>query len=148
MLSQNRKHGLFVICAHQNLSQIDAQGRETMISCTRIKIVGYNSHKDLKAMSDELGIDVQLLKELKVGEFYIKIGANEAFKIIITDKYLGNKASISDELWKKIRKYQLKHYYRKLNDDTIEVKTTSETKIDVSNKTSMLPVPPSFDEDL
>ena len=148
MLSQNRKHGLFVICAHQNLSQIDAQGRETMTSCTRIKIVGYNSHKDLKAMSDELGIDVEMLKKLKVGEFYVKIRASDAFKIVTTDKYLDNKASVSDELWKKIRKYQLKHYYRKLNDDTIEVKVTSDTKIDVSNKASMLPAPPSFDEDL
>jgi len=148
MLSESAKNKLFILAAHQHLSQLDTKCKDALISASHIIAVGQNSKKDLKTMAEEIEVKLESLQSLQQGEFYIKTGTNPAIKIVTTDKYLGNKYSISHEQWIKHLKYQIKHYYRKLNDDTIEVETTSETKNDNSSKAPMLPIPSSFDETL
>lgn len=145
MLSESRKNNLSVICAHQNLSQIDGKSRDNIMSGANIKIVGMNSSKDLKVMSEEIEVDIQALKDLQKGEFFIKNGSNEAVKIITSTKYLGNKCSISNAQWEKHLKYQKKHYYKSVNVNEEETQTSfNDVKTDNSDHGS-LPIP-EFDD--
>ncbi len=141
ILSESRKNNLFILGAHQHLSQLDMQSRDGILSAANIIVVGKNSKKDLKIMAEEIGVDIKLLETLKPGEFYIKVGSNDALRIKTIDKYLGNKFSISDELWKKHLKYQIKHYYKKI-DNVSEEQSQICTYHD---KTPSLPIP-KFDE--
>jgi hypothetical protein len=142
ILSESRKNNLFILAAHQHLSQLDTKSRDGILSAANIIIVGKNSKKDLKIMSEEIGVGIELLENLKTGEFYIKIGSNNAIKIVTTDKYIGNKHSISDEAWKMHLKYQRKHYYKK-----IDVDLENTTKKILSNTSEDTPLPtPNFDE--
>lgn len=137
LLSESRKYKLSVICAHQNLSQIDMKTRDSLMSNTHIKIVGNNSIKDLKLMSDELEIDVSLLKNLNVGEFYFKVGNKAPAKIVASDKFIGDKGAIPELQWKQHLKYWKKHYYKKVIDTTKE--SVDVHSIDDSN--TSLPIP-------
>lgn len=138
MLSESRKNNLSILGAHQYLSQLDVKSRDGIMSGANIKIVGRNSNKDLNVMAEEIEVDVQLLKSLKIGEFYVKVGSNNAIKIITTDMLLGNKNSISDEIWKKNLKYQKKHYYKKVIDST-EI-SSLDVIVDKSTE-SIFPIP-------
>ena len=141
MLAESAKNHLSVICIHQYLSQIDTKTKDAVLSNTNVKIIGKNSHKDLKVMADELEIDVSLLKNLKKGEFYIKVGTKEAVKIVTTDKALGDKMSISDRQWKEHLKYQKKHYYKKIIDTPSTIEGVSNDIADSSNTDTALPIP-------
>ncbi len=143
ILSESRKNNLFILGAHQHLAQLDTKSREGFLSAANIIVVGKNLKNDLKIMSEEIGVNIESLKNLKICEFYIKVGSNNAIKIVITDKYLGNKLSISNELWKKHLKYQRKHYYKKIDVD-LEDSTAKEISDDYTKNTS-LPIP-KFDE--
>jgi len=118
ILSESAKNNLFILGAHQYLSQLTEKSKDGLMSGANIKIVGRNSNKDLKVMADEIEITLSELKSLKQGEFFIKISSNNAFKIKTTDKYLGNQYAISDELWEKHLKYQKNHYYKKIVNST------------------------------
>lgn len=144
ILSESRKNNLFILGAHQHLSQLDTKSRDGILSAANIIVVGKNSRKDLKIMSEEIGINIESLENLKTGEFYIKIGSNDAIKIVTTDKYLGNKHSIPDELWEKHLKYQIKHYYKRIDVDLED--TTIKTKPDDFARNPSLPIP-KFDEE-
>lgn len=140
MLSESRKNNLFILGAHQYLSQLDSKSKDGLMSGAHIKIVGKNSHKDLKVMAEEIQVDLQSLTNLTTGEFYIKVGSKEAFKIITTDERLGNKGAITDELWKKHLKYQKKRYYKEVID-AIVVDNPSNDSADESNTARTLPIP-------
>ncbi len=124
ILSESSKNNLFILGAHQYLSQLTMKSKDGLMSGANIKIVGRNSNKDLKVMAEEIEVDLQSLKDLKQGEFYIKVGSNNAIKIKTTDKYLDNKNTIPDALWRKHLKYQKKHYYKKVIE-TPEVESPS-----------------------
>lgn len=140
ILSESGKNNLSILGAHQYLSQLDGKSKDGLMSGANIKIVGRNSSKDLKIMAEEIEVDIQSLKNLKTGEFYIKVGSSCAVKIVTTDKYLGNNRSISDELWKKILKYQKKHYYKKIAG-VIGVENLSDNITDDSNANIIFPIP-------
>lgn len=136
MLSESRKNNLYILGAHQYSSQLSNKSKDALMSAANIKIVGKNSLKDLKMMAEEIQVDLQSLSTLKIGEFYIKVGSNNAIKIVTTNERLGNKTAISDELWKKHLKYQKKHYYKKVID-TIVVEDSLNDIVDESS----LPIP-------
>lgn len=140
MLSESAKNNLFILGAHQYLAQLDSKSKDALMSGANIKIVGRNSHKDLKMMAEEIQIDLQALTNLTTGQFYIKVGSKEAFKIITTDERLGNKGSITDELWKKHLKYQQKRYYKEVIN-AIVVDNSSDDSADESNTARTLPIP-------
>jgi DNA helicase HerA-like ATPase len=139
MLSESAKNNLSILGAHQYLSQLDVKSRDSLMSNTSIKIVGRSSNKDLKIMSEELEVDIQSLKNLQIGEFFIKIDSDEAFKIKTTDKYIDDKSGISEELWKSILKYQKKKYYKKIDDMTNE--HISNNSINAEKTSTSLPIP-------
>lgn len=139
MLSESAKNNLFILGAHQYLAQLDGKSKDALMSGANIKIVGRNSHKDLKVMADEIQIDLQSLTSLTTGEFYIKVGSEDAFKIVTTDERLGNKGSIEDALWKRHLKHQEKHYYKEVID-AIVVENSSDDIVDKSNTARTLPM--------
>jgi len=140
MLSESRKNNLYIVGAHQYSSQLTSKSKDALMSGANIKIVGKNSHKDLKMMAEEIQVDLQSLTNLKRGEFYIKVGSNNAIKIVTTDKWVKNNLAISDELWKKHLKYQKKHYYKEVIDAII-VENSSDDSVDESNTARTLPLP-------
>lgn len=145
ILSESAKNNLFILGAHQYLSQLDGKSKDALMSGANIKIIGKNSNKDLKAMAEEIEVDIQSLKSLKQGEFFVKVGSNPAVKIITTDKFLGNNGSIDEILWKQILKYQRKKYYKKIEVATA-IDAQIEAIVDNSNLGTSLPIP-NFDEE-
>lgn len=140
ILSESGKYNLSILGAHQYLSQLDGRSKDGLMSGAHIKIVGRNSSKDLRVMAEEIEVDIQSLKSLKTGEFFIKVGSQRAAKVITTDKYLGNKLAIADELWNKHLKYQKKHYYRKITNAN-KVASSSDNTVEDSNVDTSLPIP-------
>lgn len=143
MLSESAKNKLFILGAHQYSSQLTTKSKEGLMSAASIKVVGRNSNKDLKMMAEEIEVDLPQLKSLKQGQFFIKVGANNAIKIATSDKYLGDKIGISDEKWKKHLKYQIKHYYKKvsINEETSVVPTNDISTTNNSKDGASLPIP-------
>jgi len=139
MLVESRKNHLSVVCSNQHLSQLDTQTRDAVLS-SNIKIVGKNSIKDLKVMSEEIDVDLKSLKSLEKGEFYIKVGSNPAVRFRTTDKFIDNNHSISDKLWEKHLKYQKKHYYKNIIIDEVD------TNPSITENSNVLPTP-KFDID-
>lgn len=140
ILSESGKNNLFIAMAHQYLTQLDTTSRDGVLSGANIFVVGKNSDKELNAMAKQIEVDVSLLKNLKRGEFYIKVASNNAVKIVTTNKYIDDKYSMSEIEWKKVKKYQRKRYYKKI-DETIE----DISIVSIPDKTPSLPVP-KFDE--
>lgn len=140
ILSESAKNNLFILGAHQYLSQLDNKSKDGLMSGANIKIIGKNSNKDLKAMSEEIEVDIHALKSLKQGEFYVKVGSNTAIKIITTDRFLGNNGSIDEYLWKQILKHQRKTYYRKIETvNSSMLESCNELQFDTEN--TLLPIP-------
>jgi len=140
MLSESAKNNLFILGAHQYLSQLTGKSRDGLMSGAGVKVVGRNAIKDLKVMSEEVEVDVELLKKLNQGEFYIKNGSNIAQKAITIDKYLDNNDSIPDEQWKRHLKYQRKRFYRKVVN-TVKVKASSSNEVNSVDEGTALPIP-------
>ena len=138
ILSESRKYNLSVICAHQNLSQIDTKTRDSLLSNTHIKIIGKNANKDIKIMSSEIGVTIEELANLQNNEFYSRVDSEAPIKFIGTDKFLGDKEAISELQWKQHLKYWKKHYYKKMIDTTV-VESVDDDTIDNSN--ASLPIP-------
>lgn len=145
MLSESAKNHLFIIGAHQYLSQLDVKSRDALMSAASIKIVGRNSDKDLKAMGEEIEVDLQSLKRLKQGQFYIKCGSAIATKAATTDRFLDDNDSVDEQMWKQILKFQKKRYYKKIVSHDIVMEVQSDTVTEDSTTNKSLPIP-SFDD--
>ena len=139
MLSESGKNKLFLVCSHQHLQQLDNKNIDSILSASGIKIVGKNSTKNLTKMAVEMDIDVNLLENLKVGEFYVQIGSESAFKITTTDQYIDDKNETDRYTYKKIVKYILKKYYRKTVNESNTL--TESTIIESDSHVSTLPIP-------
>lgn len=116
ILTESRKYKLFMTFAHQLLSQLDAKLKEIILSNTNIKIVGKNSHKNLKVMKAEIQVDTKEMENLSPGEFYAKVGSKQAFKIKTSDKLLNDNAAIDEKKWQEHVQYQLDNYYRVIEE--------------------------------
>ena len=61
--------------------------------------------------------EIKQLEALKQGEFFLKVGANEAIKIKTTDKFIN--MEIDEGKHQEHIAYQLEHYYTKIEDENI-----------------------------
>lgn len=127
ILSESRNYKLYVTFAHQTLKQMPNKLEDMVLSCSNIKIVGQNSHQNLIEMSKEIQVDIKQLKALKKGEFFLKVGANEAIKIKTTDKFIN--IEIDEEKYQEHIAYQLEHYYTKIEDENIIEAVADDSKI-------------------
>lgn len=115
-LNESRKNNLCLFGAHQHLSQLDKENKDAMLSASNIIIVGKNSQSDLLTMSKELDVDIESLKQLNKGEFFIKIGTKKAFKIQTNIDYMKNLyASDSFTIIDNNFRYQKEKYYKKID---------------------------------
>jgi len=138
ILSESRKYKLSVICANQNLSDIDTKTENSLMTNTHIKIVGKCSYKDAKAMADEIGLNTQQLMCLQKGEFYAKVNSNTPIKIMATEKFLRDNDALPDMQWKQHQKYWRKEYCTKIIDATV-IESTNDNV--VNHSTPSLPIP-------
>lgn len=139
ILSESGKNNLFITMAHQYLTQLDTKSRDGVLSGANIFVVGKNSDKELNAMAQQIGVDISLLKNLRRGEFYIKVSSNNAIKVATTDKYIDDKYSMSEIEWKRINKYQRKKFYKKI--DVEENDVPNKVEDNTSNINNSLPIP-------
>jgi len=126
IFTESRKYGLSATLSHQNIDQLDKKIKSIILSNANIKIVGKCSHDDLKIMSKEIQVDLKEMKDLNVGEFFLKVGNKPAVKIMNTDKLLGSKSAvIDDNEWQEHLQYQLDNYYRDVEDETLPIKISN-----------------------
>lgn len=126
ILAEARNYKLYVTFAHQTLKQIGDKLEDMVLSCTNIKLIGQNSHKNLIKMTKEIQVDIKQLEALKQGEFFLKVGANEAIKIKTTDKFVN--MEIDEEIHQEYIAYQLEHYYTKIEDENIIEAVSDDSK--------------------
>lgn len=112
-LTQLRKYGLHLVLANQYVGQnIDTQLQKALFS-SGVKIIGKNEIKSSKSTGGEIDVKFEEIKNLKVGEFFIKNGSSPALKIKVPKILLGNNNAMSDEEWQQVENHNLGQYYSK-----------------------------------
>lgn len=82
--TEARKYKLFLTLANQTIGQnMDASLTRDLLSSTGVKFVGQNGVDTLSKMGREIGVSVEDLQGLKVGEFYLKTNSFQSRKIYI-----------------------------------------------------------------
>ena len=75
-----RKFGLFMILAHQHIQQIaDREIRGSVLANTVNKIAGMSNTETRQAISREMGIEAEVLGNLRPGNFWGRFGSEEPF---------------------------------------------------------------------
>lgn len=123
ILTEAGKYNLYLTMANQAVSQYkNTNFRDIILSMTDAKIIGKNSNQTFEAMNRALNekLDVEKLSK---GEFYISVGENEIVKIQNTNRFLDEKEHISDEELQEQKQYQLKCYYRSIQEQVLEQPT-------------------------
>lgn len=111
-LAELRKFGFHFVLATQNLTQLDTDTANNVLSNTNIKIVGQNDPLTNKKMSVQIGVDDDNLNRLKVGQFYIKARSSDNAQYIeVPNNLIDKKASVKAEKWEQIKAEQLNKYY-------------------------------------
>lgn len=125
ILTETRKYALHLTLAHQYYGQdMSTALNDTIASNTAVKITGLNNHKSLTAFAKETGADMDVMKKLSVGEFYLKEGKNSGIKIKAPAHLVDGKNAMNQTQWQAIKKEQLKRYYRVFNE-TEAIKNSS-----------------------
>ncbi len=115
--------------ANQAVSQYkNANFRDIILSMTNAKIIGKNSNQTLEAMNKTLNVKLDVEK-LSKGEFYISVGENEIVKVQNTNRFLDEKEHISDEQLEEQKQYQLKCYYRPIQEQLVVEPTETDLHI-------------------
>lgn len=90
-----------------------------------VKVAGKNEKKSLTAISNEIDISVEVLKNLRVGEFYVQSGNGKTMKIKTSNLILGSRHSMNKKAWQKLRQSNIFKYYAK-----ISTKRDEESEVD------------------
>lgn len=110
ILTENRKYGLHLTLAQQTFAQdMDRDLAAAVIGNTAIKIAGMNDVKTLKPMDERMGVGIDAMQKLAVGQFFVKVsGSTPAFKLIAPRL----RDHIDAEAWGKVVAEQLAAFYR------------------------------------
>jgi hypothetical protein len=132
ILSESRKFTLYLILAHQFISQLEnTRIRESILSNTKIKITGMNAYTHNQAMSKQFRVKTEELEQLKdVGEFYFRKDNDTAFKFKSSTKFIDIKFTHTQiHKWEKELKNQLNSYYAKVEKkDSLFITLPNEKK--------------------
>jgi hypothetical protein len=124
ILTESRKYNLFLTMAHQFITQLeDTRIKDAILSNTNIKLVGKNGHKTLNEMSKEIKVSVEELEQLEQGEFFVKVGKNQALKIYNTplNSYYFTKNK-DENRWEK--EFLIEFFYAKPTQSKLVIKTS------------------------
>jgi energy-coupling factor transporter ATP-binding protein EcfA2 len=110
ILTESRKYGLHLTLAQQTFAQdMDKELAAAVLGNTAVKFCGMNDVKTLKPMDERMGVGIEAMQMLTVGQFFVKVSGNTpAFKLIVprvTER-------IDSATWKTLKEAQLRDYYR------------------------------------
>ncbi|MDD2382914.1 MAG: DUF87 domain-containing protein [Sulfurospirillaceae bacterium] len=129
ILTEAGKYNLYLTMANPAVSQYKtANFRDIILSMTDAKIIGKNSNETLEAMNRALNTKLDVEK-LSKGQFYISVGENEIVKVQNTNRFLDEKEDISDEQLQEQKQYQLKYYYRTIQEQVVAQPTETDLHI-------------------
>jgi hypothetical protein len=127
ILTEAGKYNLYLTMANQAISQYkNTNLRDIILSMTDAKIIGKNSNDTLIAMNKTLNTKLEDVENLSKGEFYSSIANNGVVKFKNTGRFLDESEENSFDKQEEIKKYQLEHYYRPLNDANIKTLTSED----------------------
>ena len=113
ILTQGRKYKIYLTVANQFVGQgMSREELDGILGTTKIKMMGHNSKKSLKFLSEETDTEIEYLMKLDVGQFMIKIGQGEPFVLHPSKSTLGDKNAMTGHEWKDIVNSQKQKYYR------------------------------------
>lgn len=116
LLNQARKFRIALCLAHQNLDQLDAGLRATVLASTSIKFAGGLSSKDANTLDSEFRVDASFLlaqkKRSEHTEFacYVRNFTNQALSVRIPLGYVDALPTMSDASYAKLRKRSREEY--------------------------------------
>lgn len=131
-LTQLRKYGLHLVLANQYAGQnIDTQLQKALFSAG-LKIIGKNELKTAKSAGAEIEVDYEEIKNLNVGEFYVKNENYPALKVKVPKTLLGNNNAMSPSEWEQVKAHNLARYYVKTGQNKPRIRTTAQAEKPVS----------------
>ncbi|HEY0833495.1 MAG TPA: TraM recognition domain-containing protein [Azospirillum sp.] len=110
ILTESRKYGLHLTLAQQTFAQdMDRDLAAAVVGNTAVKVCGMNDIKTLKPMDERMGVGLEALQRLSVGQFFVKVsGSTPAFKLLVPR--IG--ARIGASAWAAVKAAQVRAYYR------------------------------------
>ena len=110
ILTESRKYGLHLTLAQQTFAQdMDRDLAAAVLGNTAVKFAGMNDVRSLKPLDERMGVGLEALQRLGVGQFFVKVsGSTPAFKLIVPRLNHG----IAPEAWEAAKAEQLAAYYR------------------------------------
>jgi hypothetical protein len=110
ILTESRKYGLHLTLAQQTFAQdMDRDLAAAVIGNTAVKIAGMNDVKTLKPMDERMGVGIEVMQKLAVGQFFVKVSGNTpAFKLIVPRI----RDHIDADAWGAVKVNQLAAHYR------------------------------------
>ncbi|HUW38484.1 MAG TPA: type IV secretion system DNA-binding domain-containing protein [Rhodocyclaceae bacterium] len=116
LLNQARKYRIALCLAHQNLDQLDAGLRATVLASTSIKFAGGLSSKDANTLDSEFRVEASFLlaqkKRSEHTEFacYVRNFTNQALSVRIPLGYVDALPTMSDESYAKLLRRSREEY--------------------------------------
>jgi energy-coupling factor transporter ATP-binding protein EcfA2 len=110
ILTESRKYGLHLTLAQQTFAQdMDRDLAAAVVGNTAVKFCGMNDVKTLKPMDERMGVGLDALQRLGVGQFFVKVSGNTpAFKLFVPRLT----AAVKADAWEITKTVQLREYYR------------------------------------
>ena len=110
ILTESRKYGLHLTLAQQTFAQdMDRDLAAAVVGNTAVKFCGMNDVKTLKPMDERMGVGMEALQKLAVGQFFVKVSGNTpAFKLIVPRV----RDHIDGPAWDTVKAEQLATVYR------------------------------------
>ncbi|WP_455756426.1 type IV secretion system DNA-binding domain-containing protein [Sulfurimonas sp.] len=147
ILTESRKYKLYVTLAHQVISQLETiKLRDIILSNTNIKFVGQNGYKTLQALSNEVSCSIDMIENLNVGQFYLRIGKDKPIKIKSVPVPEGFISADNDEIKRELNRQKSIYYseksasnYNSCFSETID-KTSDET-VSITENSNELKTP-------
>lgn len=113
ILAESRKYGLHLTMAQQYLSQqMNTDFRRGVLANTDVKITGKSASDSRAAIARETGITEAALDRLGVGQFYVKVGSRQAFRLNAPRFLLGMNNAMTPRQWQEVKACQLEGFYR------------------------------------
>jgi len=127
ILTGARKYRMFLTFAHQSTAQIESSNLKEIVTTIPTRyFIGNVANKTLEALNKALNIKLDNPEKQLSGEFYFQEDSNEPFQIRITDRFLDGKEDISSTQLEEHKRYQLKTYYRPINQNTSSQQPTED----------------------
>lgn len=117
ILEEARKYGVHLTLAQQVAGRgMTPEIRTVVLNNTAIKLVGRTAED--QRMAKLLGLELEDIQQLQVGQFYCRAGSHATCLIAGATDLIGQSNSMGEEQWRKVKANQLTSYYRKQNSST------------------------------